>query len=396
MNETTHKSGQHGDKPEDEHYVSTADFDPHSVSTLTADQEKYFFASRRQLMWWKLKRHKVAVVCGFILLVLYASTLMSEFISPYNLHSRDTNHIYAPPQGVHLFDDGRWVGPFVYGYDYELNLDNLKREYTVNPDKVQKLRFFCSGDEYKFWGQVAMDFHFICPAAGGTAFLFGTDRLGRDMFSRVVFGARISLLIGLVGITASLFLGLLLGGLAGYYGGWVDSSIQRVIEILRSFPELPLWMALSAVLPVYWSPILIFFGITLILALLDWTGLARAVRSKLLALREEDYCAAARLMGAKPERIIYRHLLPGFASHIIASATLSIPGMILGETALSFLGLGLRPPITSWGVLLNEAQNMNVVALYPWLILPVAPVIIVILAFNFFGDGLRDAADPYK
>ena len=379
-----------------EHYVSREKFDAHAAAQLTAEQEKYFFASRRRLMWWKLKRHKVAVVAGAVLAILYASTLISEFISPYNLHSRDTRHIYAPPQPVHLFDQGRWVGPFVYGYDYQLNLDNLAREYVDNADKVQKLRFFCSGDRYRFWGVIEMDFHFVCPAHDGTLFLFGTDRLGRDMFSRVVYGARISLLIGLVGLTASLFLGLLLGGLAGYYGGWVDSSVQRLIEILRSFPELPLWMALSAILPVTWSPILVFFGITLILALLDWTGLARAVRSKLLALREEDYCAAARLMGAPPKRIIARHLLPGFASHIIASATLSIPGMILGETALSFLGLGLRPPITSWGVLLNEAQNMNVVALYPWLILPVAPVIIIILAFNFFGDGLRDAADPYK
>ena len=379
-----------------EHYVSREKFDAHAAAQLTAEQEKYFFASRRRLMWWKLKRHKVAVVAGAVLAILYASTLISEFISPYNLHSRDTRHIYAPPQPVHLFDQGRWVGPFVYGYDYQLNLDNLAREYVDNTDKVQKLRFFCSGDRYRFWGVIEMDFHFVCPAHDGTLFLFGTDRLGRDMFSRVVYGARISLLIGLVGLTASLFLGLLLGGLAGYYGGWVDSSVQRLIEILRSFPELPLWMALSAILPVTWSPILVFFGITLILALLDWTGLARAVRSKLLALREEDYCAAARLMGAPPKRIIARHLLPGFASHIIASATLSIPGMILGETALSFLGLGLRPPITSWGVLLNEAQNMNVVALYPWLILPVAPVIIIILAFNFFGDGLRDAADPYK
>jgi len=390
MNPSAHTGHQSG------HYVSDAPFDPHSVERLTADQEKYFFASRRQLMWWKFKRHKVAVTCGFILLVLYASTLISEFIAPYNLHSRDTHHIYAPPQGLHLFHEGEFIGPFVYGYDYRLNLDNLKREYTANPGKVQRLRFFCSGDAYRFWGRIDMDFHFICPAGDGTLFLLGTDRLGRDMFSRVVYGVRISLLIGLVGIAASLFLGLLLGGLAGYYGGWVDSGIQRLIEILRSFPELPLWMALSAILPVTWSPILVFFGITLILALLDWTGLARAVRSKLLALREEDYCAAARLLGARPKRIIARHLLPGFASHIIASATLSIPGMILGETALSFLGLGLRPPITSWGVLLNEAQNMNVVALYPWLILPVVPVIIIILAFNFFGDGLRDAADPYK
>ena len=241
-----------------------------------------------------------------------------------------------------------------------------------------------------------MSVHVVCPAPGSTLFLLGTDRLGRDVLSRILYGARISLTIGLLGIAISFALGLVIGGLAGYYGGWVDMTVQRIIEVIRSFPELPLWMALSAVLPVTWSPILIYFGITAILAMLDWTGLARAVRSKLLALREEDYTTAARLMGAKPSRIIGRHLLPGFMSHLIASATLSIPGMILGETALSFLGIGLRPPITSWGVLLNEAQNINVVALYPWLMLPVVPVIIVILAFNFFGDGLRDAADPYR
>ena len=202
--------------------------------------------------------------------------------------------------------------------------------------------------------------------------------------------------MGLIGISFSFILGMVIGGLAGNHGGWVDSLTQRSIEILRSFPELPLWMALSAALPVTWSPIYIYFGITIILGLLDWTGLARAVRSKLLAVREEDYVTAAILMGAKPRRVIGRHMLPAFMSHLIASATLSIPNMILGETALSFLGLGLRPPITSWGVLLAEAQNMNVVALYPWLMLPVVPVVIVVLAFNFLGDGLRDAADPYK
>jgi peptide/nickel transport system permease protein len=216
------------------------------------------------------------------------------------------------------------------------------------------------------------------------------------MLSRIISGARISLTVGLFGITISFVMGLVIGGLAGYYGGWVDNITQRLIEILRSFPELPLWMALSAALPVTWSPILIYFGITIILGLLDWTGLARAVRSKLLAIREEDFVTAAVLVGAKPSRVIARHMLPSFMSHLIASATLSVPSMILGETALSFLGLGLRPPITSWGVLLAEAQNMNVVALYPWLMLPVLPVVIVVLAFNFFGDGLRDAADPYR
>jgi peptide/nickel transport system permease protein len=284
----------------------------------------------------------------------------------------------------------------VYGRDYELDLELLKRNYPERKDDVQPLRFFCSGDQYRFWGLFEASFHLVCPPENGTFFLLGTDRLGRDMFSRITYGARISLTIGLVGIIISFTLGIIIGGLAGYYGGWVDASVQRMIEVIRSFPELPLWMALSAVLPVNWSPILIFFGITIILAMLDWTGLARAVRSKLLSLREEDYCAAAELVGAKPGRIIGRHLLPGFMSHLIASATLSVPAMILGETALSFLGLGLRPPVTSWGVLLNEAQNINVVALYPWLLYPVVPVVLVILTFNFFGDGLRDAADPYK
>ncbi len=378
------------------HYVSRAPFDPYSIEELTPEQERYFLASQWQLMWWKLKRHRVAVISGIILLILYGSTLISEVLAPYNLHTRHTDFIYAPPQTVHWFHEGRFVGPFVYGLDYELNMTNLKREYRENKQRVHRVRFLCRGDEYRFWGLFEARFHMVCPAEDGTLFLFGTDRLGRDMLSRIIYGARISLTIGLLGIALSFVMGIVIGGVAGYYGGWVDNVIQRVIEVFRSFPELPLWMALSAVLPVNWSPVLVFFGITVILALLDWMGLARAVRSKMLALREEDYCTAAQLMGARPRRIIARHLLPGFMSHLIASATLSVPSMILGETALSFLGLGLRPPVTSWGVLLNEAQNINVVALYPWLMLPVLPVIIVILAFNFFGDGLRDAADPYK
>jgi peptide/nickel transport system permease protein len=379
-----------------DHFVSTDPFDPQSAVRLTPEQERFYLASQWKLMWWKFKRHRVAVASGIILLLMYGSTLVTEVLAPYNLHTRNTDFIYASPQSVHLFHDGSFLGPFVYEQTKTLDMKTLRRNYAEDRAKPHQLRFFCSGDSYRFWNLFDASFHLVCPPQGATLFLLGTDRLGRDVLSRILYGARISLTIGLLGIAISFALGLVIGGLAGYYGGWVDMTVQRLIEIIRSFPELPLWMALSAVLPVTWSPILIYFGITGILALLDWTGLARAVRSKLLALREEDYTTAARLMGAKPSRIIGRHLLPGFMSHLIASATLSIPGMILGETALSFLGIGLRPPITSWGVLLNEAQNINVVALYPWLMLPVVPVIVVILAFNFFGDGLRDAADPYR
>ena len=378
------------------HYVSTAPWDPYQEAPLTKEQERYFLASQWRIMWWKLKRHRLAVISGVVLLLAYLSILVSEFLAPYGLDSRHTGHIYAPPQQVHLFHDGSFVGPFVYPYQYSLDMESMRRVYTEDRSQPQPLRFFCRGDGYRFWGLFEADLHLVCAPQHGTLFLLGTDRLGRDMLSRILYGARISLTVGLLGITVSFILGISIGGLAGYYGGWVDNVVNRLIEVIQSFPQLPLWMALSAALPVTWSPILVFMGITIILGLVEWTGLARSVRSKLLALREEDFCVAAQLMGARPPRIIFRHLLPSFMSHLIASATLTVPGMILGETALSFLNLGLRPPVTSWGVLLNEAQNINVVALYPWLLLPVVPVIVVVLAFQFFGDGLRDAADPYR
>ncbi|WP_095083939.1 ABC transporter permease [Mesorhizobium sophorae] len=379
-----------------QHYVSTAPLDLQSVEAMTPEQSKVFQASQLRLMWWKFRKHRLALVSGIFLAVLYSGILICEFLAPYNLHTRNMDYIYAPPQRVRLFHNGEFVGPFVYGRQMTLDMDTLKRNYVENRDDVQRLRFFCRGDSYLFWGLIEGDRHLVCPAENGQLFLAGTDRLGRDVLSRIIYGARISLTIGLVGISFSFLLGIVIGGLAGYHGGIFDLIVQRIIEVLQSIPSIPLWLALAAIMPITWSPAVIYFGITVILGLLDWTGLARAVRSKLLALREEDYVLAAQLMGANSSRIIGRHLIPGFMSHLIATATLSIPSMILGETALSFLGLGLRAPITSWGILLTEARSVNVIAFYPWLLLPMLPVVLVIMAFNFLGDGLRDAADPYK
>jgi len=378
-----------------EHYVNPAPFSPHDGEALTANEERYYRASSFRLIWWKFKAHRVALVSLIFLGVLYLSLPFVEVIAPYGLSQRHGDHIYAPPQTVHFFHEGRFVGPFVYPYRFEFDLDRFQRRYISDYTRPQPLRFFCRGEAYRLFGLIDADVHLMCAPQGGTAFLLGTDRMGRDMLSRITYGARISLTVGLVGIAISFAIGLVLGGLAGYLGGWVDYAVQRTIEVLRSLPELPLWLALSAALPPHWSPILIFFGITIILGLLDWPGLALAVRAKLLSLRAEDYVRAAEVMGASRARIIGRHLIPNFMSHLIASATLSIPAMILGETALSFLGLGLRPPITSWGVLLNEAQNLAAVTLYPWLMIPMIPVMLVVLAFNFMGDGMRDAADPY-
>ncbi|WP_291659173.1 MULTISPECIES: ABC transporter permease [unclassified Bosea (in: a-proteobacteria)] len=378
------------------HAASTAPFEPYATEEMTPEQERVYLASQWQLMWWKFRKHRLAVISAVVIVVIYGMAAFAEFLAPYHYTTRNTDFIRAPGQQVRLFHEGAFVGPFVYPYRLHLNMENLKREYTEDRANPQKLRFFCRGDGYTFWGLLPGNLHFVCPPEGSTFFFLGSDRLGRDMLSRILYGGRISLSIGLIGVSISFVLGVIIGGIAGYYGGRIDLVIQRIIEIVQSLPHIPLWLALASIMPPSWSPLLVYFGITVILGLMDWTGLARSVRSKLLSLREEDYVVAAQLMGAKPRRIIALHLVPGFMSHLIASATITIPRTILGETALSFLGLGLRPPITSWGVMLNEAQNINVVALYPWLLYPVVPVIVIILAFNFLGDGLRDAADPYR
>jgi peptide/nickel transport system permease protein len=378
------------------HFVSAAPFDAYSVARLTPEQEKAALASQWRLMWLKFRRHKLAVWSGAFLLAVYVVAMFCEVFAPYGGQSRNTEFVRAPPQSIHLFHDGRFVGPFVYGYQQKLDVETLRRNYEIDTSRVQPIRFFCQGETYSFWGLFEASGRLFCPAEKGTLFLMGTDRIGRDIFSRILYGARVSLTIGVLGVAVSFILGMIIGGLAGYYGGVFDIVTQRVIEVIQSVPHIPLWMALAATIPASWSPLLVYFGITIIFGLMNWTTLARAVRSKLLSLREEDYVLAAQLMGARTPRIVGRHLIPGFMSHIIAKATVAIPSTILGETALSFLGLGLRPPITSWGVMLNEAQNINVVALYPWLMLPIVPVILVILAFNFLGDGLRDAADPYR
>ena len=379
-----------------EHWVDPTPFDPYEEDPVDPERERWAKASQWQLLWWRFKKHRLGVVSMWFLAAMYATIFVTEFLAPNGRDTRNAFTINSPPQMIHLFDGGQFIGPFVYGWKQTLDMDTLKRNYVPDAAKVQKLRFFCHGDRYDFWGLVKADLHLVCPAKGGTFHLLGSDRLGRDLFSRILYGARVSLTIGLIGIAISFTLGITLGGMAGWYGGWIDAAVQRVIEVIRCFPTIPLWLALSAAMPVNWDPIWVFFGITIILGLIDWTGLARAVRSKILSLREEDFAQAATFMGAHPSRVIGRHLIPSFTSHLVASATLSIPSMILGETALSFLGLGVRAPIVSWGVLLNDAQNVNVVAIYPWLLLPVVPVILVVLAFNFMGDGLRDAADPYQ
>lgn len=354
-------------------------------------------ASQWQLMWRKFRKHRLAMWAAGVVIVLYGIAATCEFLAPYPLEHVDTRYAYAPPQRIHVIDsEGSLCWPYVYGLDAHRHPETRRKTYREDTSRVYPVNLFERGEPYAFWGLFETEVHLIgVEGAGATLFLLGTDSMGRDLFSRILYGARISLTIGLAGVFISFVLGLVIGAISGYYSGWIDNLIQRGIEVLRSFPSIPLWMALAAALPQTWSPLQVYFGITVVLSFLGWTGLARQVRGKILSLREEDYAVAAALAGASESRIMFRHLLPAFASHIIVSLTLSVPAMILAETALSFLGLGLRSPATSWGVLLQEAQNVQALSFHPWLLTPVFFVILTVLAFNFVGDGLRDAADPY-
>jgi peptide/nickel transport system permease protein len=368
-----------------------------AIAAATEAESRITIASQRQLIWWRFRKHRLAVVSLAVVGIFYLIAALADTIAVSPPWDTQAARGYIPPQPIHWLDDGRFH-PYVYGLKGRRDLRTFKLIYAPDPSEKRHLVLFAHGFSYRLFGVIPTDIHLLGVADGhpeSALFLLGTDQLGRDLFSRLVLATRTSLTIGLVGVAMSLVLGVLLGGVSGLYGGWADTAIQRLIEILRSIPTIPLWMGLAAAVPASWPPMRVYFAITLIISLIGWTELARVVRGRFLALREEDFITAAELAGASRLRIIFRHMVPSFLSHIIAAISLALPAMIISETTLSFLGLGLRPPAISWGVLLQDAQNLQTLALAPWLLFAAIPVIVVILAFNFLGDGLRDAADPY-
>lgn len=352
-------------------------------------------ASQWQLMWLKFRRHYLAVLGLIVVIIFYIVAIFANFFAPQSPRTYIAEYVYAPPQQIHLFRDGRFA-PFVYGYTFERDPRSFKKIFAIDEETIVPLGLFVRGDSYKLFGIFETDIHLFGTVESGQPFYpLGGDAVGRDVLSRTIHSSRVSLSVAWVGVTISLVMGILLGGLSGLMGGIVDNLIQRLIEITMSIPLLPIIIAVAALVPIDWSVLRVYTIIVLLLAITGWTGLARVVRSKFLSLREEDFVLAARLDGVGVMGLIFRHMLPSFYSHIIASLTLALPGMIIAETALSFLGVGLRPPVVSWGVQLQDAQQVNVISNYPWMLFPALSVILIVLAFNFLGDGLRDAADPY-
>lgn len=360
--------------------------------------DKVDVLSIRQLMWLRFKRNRLALFGAWFLLFMYLVALFASFLAPYGVRTTHDEFASAAPHLPRFFDQaGNFhLRPFVYGLDSAIDPQTFRKIYTPNPEEHYPVRFFAKGVEYKLWGLFETSYHLFTVDEPGKIFLLGTDRQGRDLFSRILFGAQVSLTVGLVGVLLSLVIGTILGVATGYFGGIFDNVVQRIVEVLLAFPQIPLWLALASLVPPTWSSVQVFFGISVVLSLVNWGGLARQVRGMVYALREEDYVTAARYTNCGSWRIITRHLLPNTLSHVLVVATLSIPSMILGETALSFLGLGIRPPMTSWGLLLNEAQHVRVLLQQPWLLTPAIFVVATIISFNFLGDGLRDAADPFR